>query len=485
VNPFGLTDRWESQEFPAIFAPGSRRELPDGRRAQLLGSVAVFRSAWEIVLWVLVVVFPWLLVRAGRRRDLAFLAVMWGILCASAQVLANPAGERHEAVIALGVLLALDLAAWLMPERVEIGLLKAARSKAAKMLLVCAGLGLVPAAIVERGCRLLTDLHVLNYHQAIQTVWRAGHDDWRLATITGDENREPDPVLLWRPVNHRPFNAQRFKGPMAEIPKPADVFRVMCYGDSLTDGPPRGGWPFWLHRLLQDQGSSQGRRCEVLNAGVAGYSSHQGVLRFLQEVDRFQPDLVLVSFGWNDAAEAIGQPDKTFKIPPWPVVACQRALVRYRTYLVLMYYTQKWRAEPPVAAPGPVSPRVSVDDYLVNMERFHTEAARRGITITYLTRPHRLSPGELSRNATWRGSVPRYNEALREWGRANKVAVLDVQRYFEQLPQDLFSDECHFTPQGYERMAKLVSEELATAKSGLPHVLEQQATKARSDVRKR
>ena len=152
-----------------------------------------------------------------------------------------------------------------------------------------------------------------------------GHDDWRLATITGDENREPDPVLLWRPVTHSPFNAQRFKGPLAEIPKPAQVYRVMCYGDSLTDGPPRGGWPSWLSRLLAEQGPAAGRRFEVLNAGVAGYSSHQGVLRFLQEVDRFQPDLVLVSFGWNDAAEAIGQPDKTFKIPPWPMVVCQRA----------------------------------------------------------------------------------------------------------------------------------------------------------------
>ena len=78
------------------------------------------RSPWEIVLWVLVVVFPWLLVRARRRRDLAFLAAMWGVLCASAQVLANPAGERHEAVIACGVLLLLDLAAWLMPETLEI-----------------------------------------------------------------------------------------------------------------------------------------------------------------------------------------------------------------------------------------------------------------------------------------------------------------------------------------------------------------------------
>jgi lysophospholipase L1-like esterase len=452
------------------------------------------RSFWEVVLWVLVVVFPWLLVRAGRRRDLAFLAAMWGILCASAQVLANPSGERHEAVIACGVLLAIDLAGWLLPETLELKLLKLARTKGAKILLLSLGFGLVPGALFERGCRLLTDWHLLKYHQAIQTVWRAGHDDWRLATITGDENREPDPVLLWRPVTHTPFNAQRFKGPLAEVPKPRDVFRVMCYGDSLTDGPPRGGWPSWLDRLLKETrtedpdgsaGRTAGRRTEVLNAGVAGYSSHQGILRFLQEVDRYQPDMVLVSFGWNDAAEAIGQPDKTFKIPPWPVVACQRALVRYRAYLVLMYYTQKLRAEPPVSAPGPVSPRVSVPDYLANMERFRSEAARRGIAIAFLTRPHKLPPDELSRNQTWRGTVPQYNAALRAWGRALHVPVLDAQQYFETLSPELFSDECHFTPQGYERMARLVREELVTARQGVRRQEERQAKGALDDSRQR
>jgi lysophospholipase L1-like esterase len=443
------------------------------------------RSPWEIVLWVLVVVFPWLLVRMGRRRDLAFLAVMWGILCASAQVLANPGGERHEAAIACCVLLSLDLGAWLMPETLELRLLKLARSKAAKLLVVSLGLGLVPAALIERGCRVLTDLHVLKYHQAIQTVWRAGHDDWRMATITGDENREPDPVLLWRPVTHSPFNAQRFKGPVAEIPKPADVYRVMCYGDSLTDGPPRGGWPSWLNRLLAEQGRAGGLRLEVLNAGVAGYSSHQGVLRFLQEVDRYQPDHILVSFGWNDAAQAIGQPDKTFKIPPWPVVITQRALVRYRAYLVFMYYTQKWRAEPPVATPGPVSPRVSVEDYLANMDRFRTEAARRGISISFLTRPHKLTTAELSGNSTWRGSVPAYNAALRAWGRANHEHVLDAQRYFEQLPSNLFSDECHFTPKGYERMARMVREELGAEKTDSNGADRRQAVGEKRETRQR
>ena len=148
------------------------------------------------------------------------------------------------------------------------------------------------------------------------------------------------------------------------------------------------------------------------------------------------------------------------------MVVTQRALVRYRAYLVVMYYTQKWRAEPPVATPGPVSPRVSVEDYLANMERFRAEADRRGIAIAFLTRPHKLPPEELSKNSTWRGSVPKYNAALRAWGREQGVPVIDAQHYFEQLPTDLFSDECHFTPQGYERMARLVRDELDAGRHG-------------------
>ena len=65
--------------------------------------------------------------------------------------------------------------------------------------------------------------------------------------------------------------------------------------------------------------------------------------------------------------------------------------------------------------------------------------------------------------------------------------MLDAQHYFEQLPPELFSDECHFTPQGYERMARLVREELVAEEGelDLPARAEQQATGAREHVRQR
>jgi lysophospholipase L1-like esterase len=79
--------------------------------------------------------------------------------------------------------------------------------------------------------------------------------------------------------------------------------------------------------------------------------------------------------------------------------------------------------------------------------------------------------------------VPNYNAALRGWGLANNVPVVDAQRFFELLPSDLFSDECHFTPQGYERMAKLVREEVVTAKQGSPQSEQRQATGETQQVR--
>jgi lysophospholipase L1-like esterase len=249
----------------------------------------------------------------------------------------------------------------------------------------------------------------------------------------------------------------------------------MCYGDSLTDGPPKGGWPTWLNVLLNRQPPLPGQHFEVINAGVAGYSSHQGLLRFLQEVDTYQPDLVLVSFGWNDPAEAIGQPDKSFRPPPGPIVACQRAVVRYRAYLVLMYYTRGWRTPPPATDGGPHHPRVSLEDYLANLQRFRDEAQARGIPIVFLTRPHKVAPEVLSRDPTWRSTVPRYNAALVEWAGHHDVPLIDVQHWFEQLPTTLFSDECHFTPEGYQRMAEMVRDRLQAGPNRTLHVSGEQS----------
>jgi lysophospholipase L1-like esterase len=425
------------------------------------------RSFWEWVLGVLAVSLPWLVARDRRRSDLAKLSALVSVLYISAYLLLLPSANHVESAVAACGLLGINMCFWSSFPTGRRRLLSVVRWPEAKIVLTVLLATVVPLGLAELCCRLLTDLGVLGCYQPIQTVLRPTHDDWRLATIMGDDHQEPDPVLLWRPAARKPFNSQRFKGRSPEVPKPGNVFRVMCYGDSLTAGPPKGGWPAWLQTLLDERPVHDGRRFEVVNAGVPGYSSHQGVLRFLQEVDRYRPDLVLVSFGWNDAADATGRPDNQFQIPPWPVVACQRTLVRYRAYRVLMYYARRWGGDPPTARSGPAHPRVSIDDYVANIDRFRSEAAVRGIPIVVLTRPHRESPSAIREKASWRARVPDYNAALSVWAQKHRVPIIDAQAVFESLPATLFSDECHFMPAGYQRLAELVRDRICSDSGGL------------------
>jgi hypothetical protein len=132
-----------------------------------------------------------------------------------------------------------------------------------------------------------------------------------------------------------------------------------------------------------------------------------------------------------------------------------------------MYYTRGWRAVPPVAPGGALQPRVGIDEYLANLDGFRTEALARCIPIVFLTRPHKMPPAELAKDSTWRGSVPRYNAALVNWARKQNACLLDVQRYLQALSPALFSDECHLTPEGYQRLGGLVCDQLANGPAGV------------------
>ena len=166
--------------------------------------------------------------------------------------------------------------------------------------------------------RVLTDYELLGYRAAMLTQLPGGVEDWRIAHITADSLREPDPILFWRPVDRPPYNSHRLKGPEPAVPKPPDTFRIMAYGDSNTDGPPQGGWPDELQQLLARDDSPV--VAEVLNAGVTGTRPTRASSDSVSRSTHINPDLALVAFGWNDAAPAVGGADKEFRPPPWLIV---------------------------------------------------------------------------------------------------------------------------------------------------------------------
>jgi lysophospholipase L1-like esterase len=126
-----------------------------------------------------------------------------------------------------------------------------------------------------------------------------------------------DPLLMWslKPGYNEDYinrirdlkysiniNSRGFRDLEYRVNKDDRVFRILCLGDSSTFGIEL---PVELtyHSLLEDRLNREydgRRRFEVINAGVVGYTSIQGLYMYLSRGARFKPDLVTFYFGVNE-----------------------------------------------------------------------------------------------------------------------------------------------------------------------------------------
>lgn len=424
-----------------------------------------------VTLYVLLALLPLTGVIAAARRHTprfaAFVFVVDAIIGALAilgfPIFALYFPEKSDAWIydgvAGGVLLLVNLIFAIGPASLASGLTDTLRRRPGlvKTGLLASSL-LLPIACAEWSATTLVKMGAVKPFVPLETRVAEQTEDWRLVHVMTDDYREPDPVLLWRPVARAPYGRQRFKGPDVRVPKPAGLTRVMAYGDSNTDGPPAGSWPNQLDDLLRRDNPPR----EAINAGVTGYSSFQGVQRFNGEVSVYTPDIVLVSFGWNDVAPAIGPPDRAFaqsarfKSIDAHLIALRRLLLRYQLYLVAQRYLGPRPSEPATTS---YAPRVSLEDYAANLTAFVTVAREHGAVAVLLTRPYREPTSSLEASDGWRRFVPAYNRKLLEVAAATGTPALDVEAAFANRP-DLFSDECHFTQQGHARLAEILAGQL-------------------------
>ena len=95
------------------------------------------------------------------------------------------------------------------------------------------------------------------------------------------------------------INSQGFRDRERTYEKPANTVRIAILGNSWTEAlqvPLEKTYCSVLERKLTEQGCFGGRRIEVLNFGVAGYSTAQELLTLQQEVWKYHPDTVIVAF---------------------------------------------------------------------------------------------------------------------------------------------------------------------------------------------
>ncbi len=105
-----------------------------------------------------------------------------------------------------------------------------------------------------------------------------------------DGRRKVAPESVWKPRDaHKPKE------------KPWHRYRIVSIGDSCTYGlgvKKEAPYPRVLEQLLNQKAGFH--RYEVLNLGVAGYTSYLGLTQLRKLALRFRPDLVIASFGLND-----------------------------------------------------------------------------------------------------------------------------------------------------------------------------------------
>lgn len=308
-------------------------------------------------------------------------------------------------------------------------------------LLLLAGAIVVALGLAE------VALRVIGYEYQPLQIAAGKNADARVYHIFDDDNFVYDPLLIWRPKpGYGVFNSLGFRGP--EVGKRNDKVRIATIGDSNTlgwAGSDGANWPADLERLLV----SAGVEAEVINAGVWGYSSHQGVPR-TREALELEPEIVLISFGSNDA-HRVERSDAEFSGRSLGSRRLELALKRLRTAQLVSAVLDR-------LDPGGDGPRQRVDreSYRRNLETMIDEVRAAGAEPVLLTRPF---TGPVTDPTGWKSLGPEYNLDTVRVAEERQVLLVDVYSFFKELDH-LFADESHFTDEGHQLAAGILAKHL-------------------------
>jgi len=271
-----------------------------------------------------------------------------------------------------------------------------------------------------------------------------------------------DAILFWKPTpGVMEHNSLGTRGPEFQVPKPDGLFRVVALGDSCTHfgSVP---YPRLLERML---GESAVARFDVVNAGVIGFTSHQGLARMTTEVAEWEPDLVTVYFGWNDHWLARGLRDSSQRTERPLVRRLHDALGGLRSYQALV-----WAVRSGMTAAA-TEYRVSLDEYSSNLKEIAAAAGELGAGVWFITAPHALdlgipdyleTSGEVADLSTLIELHRAYNGRVRQAAVELGIPLIDLEREFDALDKrPLFVDDhIHLSAAGRTLAARFLFDEM-------------------------
>lgn len=207
---------------------------------------------------------------------------------------------------------------------------------------------------------------------------------------------QSDPLLLWkfRPDVRQPLlrtNQDGLLGPDISIPKPRDTFRILLLGDSTPVGlglkQREHAFGEQLVEILDQR--YPGRKFELVNAAVSGYTSLQGLLYLQNYGLKYSPDLILTYFGNNDASMSGYISDKELVHRNARLVSFLDALHNLATYRFMekIILLIKNRLESDGTENREVVIRVLPEDYYLNLEKMIAFARENNVDMAMVNVP--------------------------------------------------------------------------------------------------
>jgi len=341
------------------------------------------------------------------------------------------------------------------------------------LLALLAGVALV--GLLELGARLLLPEQAVDV-KGLNQVMHMGGESAYMRFVK-------DPVLGYR-LEHPGGEAFR-DGWGQEHPwaKPEGVYRVVCLGGSTTWGTcadPRTTYPALLETLANQVVRCDGRRVEVINAGIMGYNSWHSLLRAQQELAPLRPDLYVLMDGLNDVMTAMQTPEDTrdqmevlTRLVNLDAGRSAGLASRLDGWLRASALYRLMRRAAAAVAPGAdaqaqAERRVARFGYEENMRRFIGEARARGQGVLLVNYPWIVRPGETHEAVDARlpyaldpNHVPYFQAGRRQVSESNArlaaqegVPLADPQPLLDRATQSgenvrrLYCDTVHFTRLG-------------------------------------
>jgi lysophospholipase L1-like esterase len=311
------------------------------------------------------------------------------------------------------------------------------------------------------------------------------------------------PILGWvnRPRVWPPgflINSLGFRGPEISARKPSGSLRIVCLGDSRTFGiwMDKGGfrfnndYPAALEQLLHEQTGSE--RVEVINAGVIGYTSAQGLAQLQTQVLQLHPDIITVGFGFNDhslewnAALAAREPRSPFARESFYFASHSYWFQLGKAVYDAVTGRGVWGEVPPLS-----ERRVDPEAYRYNLHRFAEVGSRHGIRVLFVSQA--LRPIEMGESApAFPGALPdkaglyillgvkdledlhrldrSYQDLLYKVAEQEGVPVADASTAFAERRELLFGpyDLVHSNPGGARLIAETIRQKLLELRWLLP-----------------